>query len=162
MAAPAENPPHASVFLQDFVDVEGSVARVGGRLAAGGEWLARLADAAGGDAEEQLVRVGPRLADWVARQVVVQLGQAHTSVDGVVVPIRWADARRPGMFPVLDGDIEVVALSPDRSRIVLHASYRPPFDPVGAALDRALLHRVAESTVRSFLRRIAEVLTAPG
>lgn len=150
---------HPSVFLQDFVDVDRSLATIGLRLGGGSAWLAALVDAAGGDAEHQLMRIGPFRRGWVTRDVVVRLGEARTSVEGVAVPIRWEDARRPGFFPVLDGDLEVTPLGPTRCRVVLSAVYRPPFSPVGAALDRALLHRVAESTVRAFLRRLADALS---
>lgn len=149
-----------SVFLQDFVDVERPAREVASPLAGGSAWLARLADAAGENAEHQLVRVGPSIGDWVARQVRVRLGQLADTAEGVIVPIRWEDARHPALFPLLDGNLQVVPLGPDHCRIVLSAAYRPPFDSIGAALDRALLHRVAESTVREFLRRVGETLAS--
>ena len=37
--------------------------------------------------------------------------------------------------------------------------YSPPFGSVGEALDRALLHRVAEATVRDFVERVAASIT---
>ena len=46
----------------------------------------------------------------------------------------------------------------DHFRLTLSASYVPPFGELGARLDRALLHRVAVSTVRSFLVRVAASL----
>lgn len=151
-----------SVFLQDFVDVDGSASEVGERLASGSAWLAPLAGEAGDDATSLLVRVGPQLlGDFVARTVVVRLG--HPTVEGerVMVPIRWEDAQHPSLFPVLDGDVEVAPLSEDRCRIVLYAAYRPPMRALGRVVDEAVLHRVAESTVRAFLHRAAEEL-APG
>ena len=151
--------PTPAVFLRDFVDVDQPERLVGERLRAGQAWLARLAGAAGGDTETQLVRLGPSaLGELVTREVRVRLGQPTSLETGVVVPLRWEDARKPSLFPVLDGNLEVVPLGPERSRVVLHASYRPPFDGVGRALDQALLHRVAESTVRTFLRKVAETL----
>jgi hypothetical protein len=60
-----------------------------------------------------------------------------------------------GIFPMLDGDLELAPLGSERCRLTLSASYMPPFGDVGRALDRALLHRVAQSTVRSFLARVA-------
>jgi hypothetical protein len=44
--------------------------------------------------------------------------------------------------------------------LILSASYVPPLGELGWRLDRALLHRVAESTVRSFLLRLAASLEA--
>ncbi len=88
----------------------------------------------------------------------MRLGQPSSLEGSIVLALRWEDARRPNLFPVLDGNLEVVPLGPDQSRIVLCASYRPPFEAVGRVLDQALLHRVAESTVRSFLHKVAEAL----
>ncbi len=148
-----------AVFIQDFVDVDESEQLVSERLSSGQAWLARLANAAGDDTESQLVKLGPSsLGDLIAREVRVRLGPPTALEDGIVVPLRWEDARRPALFPVLDGNLQVASLGQGRSRVVLYASYRPPFDGVGRALDQALFHRVAESTARSFLGKVAETL----
>ncbi len=147
-----------AVFLQDFVDVERPADQVGAQLATGSAWLAPLAGAAGDDAA-LLVRVGPQLlGDILARTVVVRLGLPSRRNGAVLVPIRWEDAQHPALFPVLDGDLEVASLDDNRCRIVLSACYRPPLRAVGRIIDEAVLHRVAESTVRAFLRRAASAL----
>jgi hypothetical protein len=43
---------------------------------------------------------------------------------------------------------------------VLAGSYRVPLDGFGAALDKILLHHVADATISSMLRRVAHALTA--
>lgn len=158
--------PKPAVFLQEFVDVARPPDVIGEKLATGSQWLGHLASAAGGDTETLLVRIGPGSAgrapaEWIAREVRVRIGRSTETSVGVRVPLRWEDARRPGLFPVLDGNLEVASLGPNRSRIVLYASYRPPFDSWGHALDHALLHRVAESTIRSFLGYVAARLEDP-
>lgn len=162
-AAPDMRAPKPAVFLQDFVDVGSPRDLIGRRLAAGSRWLGHLASSAGGDTETLLMRIGPAPfghapGEWISREVRVRIGRTTITAAGVSVPLRWEDARRPGLFPVLDGNLEVCSLGSARSRIVLYASYRPPFDSVGQVLDHALLHRVAESTVRSFLTRVATAL----
>jgi ribosome-associated toxin RatA of RatAB toxin-antitoxin module len=64
----------------------------------------------------------------------------------------------PDLFPVLDGELEVAPLDPERCRVTLTASYVPPLGEVGRQLDHALFHRVAHSTVRAFLDRVADSL----
>jgi hypothetical protein len=163
MVTPPDDGPKASpsVFLQDFVDVERPAAEVGEQLASGSAWLAPLASAAGDDATSLLVRVGPQgLGEFVARTVLVRLGRPNTRGDVVMVPIRWEDAQHPALFPVLDGDLEVAPLGDRCCRVVMYASYRPPLRAFGRVIDEALLHRVAESTVRAFLRRTAEAVTS--
>jgi len=148
-----------AVFLRDFVDVDQPQQLVSERLSTGQSWFGRLASAAGDDTESQLVRLGlTALGDLVSREVRVRMGTPTSLEGGVVVPLRWEDGRRPNLFPVLDGNLEVASVGAGQSRLIIYASYRPPFDGVGRAIDRALLHRVAESTVRSFLRKVAETL----
>ncbi len=59
---------------------------------------------------------------------------------------------------MLDGELEVAPLGPNLTQVGLSASYKPPRGLLGASLDRALLHRVAEATVRDFVKRVAAVL----
>ncbi len=161
MATPASDveKENQSVFIRDFVDVALPEELVSERLSEGQGWLANLANAAGDDTESQLVRLGPSsLGHLVARDVRVRLGRATCGEAGVVVPLRWEDARWPGLFPLLDGNLEVAPLGPEHSRVVLYASYRPPFDAMGRVLDQAIFHRVAESTIRSFLQKVAGAL----
>ena len=60
------------------------------------------------------------------------------------------------MFPQLDADIEVAALGAHRTQLSISARYRPPMGTVGRVLDRAMLHRVAEATIKDFLDGVAE------
>lgn len=155
------NRPSPAVFLQDFVDVDCAADPVSARITGGDWWLANLASAAGGDTESQLMRIGPAsFGDWIARDVHVRIGRSTMSGDSTLVPLRWEDARRPHLFPVLDGNLEVVPLGPQCCRVVLTATYRPPFERAGQLLDHAFLHRVAESTVRSFLTQLGRSLEA--
>jgi len=149
------------VFLRDFVDVKCAADPVSARIAGGDWWLANLVSAAGDDTESQLMRIGPAsFGEWIARDVRVRIGRSTSSGSATLVPLRWEDARRPQLFPVLDGNLEVVPLGPERCRVVLSATYRPPFERAGQLLDQAFLHRVAESTVRSFLTQLGRVMEA--
>ena len=71
------------------------------------------------------------------------------------MPVSWESSELPGLFPALDGDLELSPRDPDRCRVTFSASYVPPLGELGRQLDRALLHRVARSTVSSFLARVA-------
>ena len=114
-------------------------------------WLAPLATAAEEDGEQLYFRIGPSWASgWAARKVVVTLGQPHQRGEGLVVPLSWRATDLPGLFPVLDGDIELLPLGQDRCRVSLSASYVPPLGELGRRLNRAILHRVAKSTSAFF------------
>lgn len=71
------------------------------------------------------------------------------------MPIRWEAATLSGLFPILDGNLELSPVDETTCRLSLVASYRPPLDGVGRRLDRVAFHRVAESTVRSFLELLS-------
>jgi hypothetical protein len=68
----------------------------------------------------------------------------------------------PGLFPVLDADLMIMAEGSEKTRIMLNGCYRPPLGRLGAGLDRAVMHRVASATIRTLLRSIAGELTEPG
>jgi hypothetical protein len=76
--------------------------------------------------------------------------------------IRW-EATGPGggLFPALDADIRLVPAADQTTLLVLAGVYRPPLGPLGVALDRAALHRVAAATIRNFLGRLAASVTGP-
>jgi hypothetical protein len=75
---------------------------------------------------------------------------------------RWeASGPGGGLFPALDADIRLVPAAAQTTLLVLEGVYRPPLGPLGNALDRAALHRVAAATIRSFLGRLAAGITGP-
>lgn len=74
--------------------------------------------------------------------------------------MKWEAVHFPSLFPVLEGDLEFAPLGGPQCRMILSASYVAPLGELGRRLDKALLHRVAESTVRSFLVRLATALEA--
>lgn len=150
--------PRPTAFVSDFVDVALPIGVVRSRLDAGGCWLAPLAAAAGAEGDELLVRLGPAGVRRIGPDIRIRLGPPVEHDGVVVVPMRWEASMLRPIFPVLDGDLQLAPLDVDRSRVVLHASYRVPLDVVGQLLDHALLHRVAESTIRSFLRGVGERL----
>ena len=153
----------ARVFLQDFVDVPRALEQMKPCLCDGDRWLAPLARQAEDDSATLLARIG---AGWASgllgREVRIALGGWRPRADGMVVSIRWEAAEGGRLFPVLDGDLELAPLGPEQCRVILAASYTPPFGPLGHVLDRALLHRLAESTARSFLVQLAAHLEHMG
>ncbi len=78
------------------------------------------------------------------------------------VPLRWEATGATGeLFPVLDADLILAEHGDDQVLLSLTGSYRPPFGWAGAALDRAIMHRVATATMQSLLARIADAVSDP-
>jgi hypothetical protein len=129
------------------------------RFVGDGSWFAPLATAAEKEGEALYFRIGPSWASGRAtRTVRVSLGLPHDRGDTLVVPLSWKSSELPSLFPMLDGDLQLAPLDEQSCRVTLSASYVPPLGALGGGLDRALLHRVASSTVRSFLARLADSL----
>jgi len=144
------------VFVQDFVDVERSTEEVRECFAGSSHWLEPLATAAEGDGEALCVRIGPSWASGlVSHEVHVIVGPSRERDDAIVIPLSWEPSALRTLIPSLDGDLEVAPLGPKLCRLTLSATYVPPLGEWGARFDHALLHRVASSTVRSFLARVA-------
>jgi hypothetical protein len=124
-------------------------------------WLPGLARDAHRRGDTLLADVGFGDAFRVAREVRLQLGPPIRSSSKTVFPLRWEASEHPGLFPSLDADLEVSPHGPE-TRLGISARYVPPLRALGRALDRAILSRVAQATVRDFLDRVAEsVLRAP-
>jgi hypothetical protein len=158
------------IFILDFIDVPLPLATIRERFARAEKWLSDLASAAEDDGEALRLQIGPAWAGGrMTREVEVTVGPTREREEARVVPLVWRATGLAGWFPVLNGDLELAPLSSQSCRLTLAATYLPPFGDVGLALDRALLNRVAQSTVRSFLARVATSLeagesgpTAPG
>jgi hypothetical protein len=156
-----QNPPQRPLvlLLEDFIDVPCQPEEIRRRCALDHSWLTALANSASTDGEALLMRIGPSwAAGLLTRTVRIRLGPARERGSTVVVPIDWESAEHPNLFPVLSGDLEITPLGWDVCRIVLSASYSPPLGELGRRIDRAVLHHVAQSTVRSFLSRMATSL----
>jgi hypothetical protein len=156
-AVPSEK--ERALFVHDFVDVARPIEVAEDWCHGDGSRLEPLASEAGRDANELLMRIGPAWASGrISRDVRVALGACRERGAGLAVSIRWEAVQFPGLFPVLDGDLEFAPIGPSQCRVILSASYVAPLGELGRRLDRAILHRVAESTVRSFLVRLAAIL----
>jgi hypothetical protein len=123
------------------------------------EWVAALAGQAQqrGDGLLAEVGVGP-LGGRLGRRVAVRLGEPVRFPSMTSLPLTWEPLGLEGLLPRLEADIEIGPLGEDRTQLAVSALYRPPLGAVGRAADRALLHRVAEATLKDFLDRVGEAI----
>lgn len=99
------------------------------------------------------------IAGATKRVQVVALPPMLTA-SGYEIPIRWEATGPTGeLFPTLDAILTLQPASERGTRLTLTGSYTPPFGRVGAALDAALLLRVARATIHAFLTDLAAVTT---
>ncbi|MGC8473968.1 MAG: hypothetical protein ACP5PW_06130 [Candidatus Dormibacteria bacterium] len=90
------------------------------------------------------------------REARVSVAPAQLFGWGLVVPLEWRAAAHPGLFPVLLGYLRAEPALEGGTRLRFDARYTPPGGGVGNAADRAVLHRLARTTVDKFF---AEVTT---
>jgi hypothetical protein len=152
----------AEVFVgaEAVLHVSFDAARAGLARAVGGEWLATASADAYGEWSRALARVGPRSEGWsVSRLVEVRFRELVTRGNTAVLVVRWeAVGSSGGLFPVLDADITLVPHGSEASLLAVSGAYRPPLGALGAALDRAVLHRVAEATIQSFVNQLGDAV----
>lgn len=133
-----------------LADVERRIDRVKNRLA-------DMADVAYREGERLRARVGPWV-DGFAKQVDVEVGTAEIHRTGIAYPVRWKATGAEVLFPKLDAELLLAHVGPDITRIAFEGTYQPPLGTVGRAVDRVLLGRYADATVRNWLDRLAEAL----
>lgn len=106
--------------------------------------------------ELAIERAGAR----VSRRTEVQVGPVQRFAYGVTIQVRWKGQRHPDLYPELEGHLRVEPHEPSGADLRFDARYVPPGGRVGATVDRALMHHVAESSVRNFVACVAERLDA--
>jgi hypothetical protein len=121
-------------------------------------WLRGLASEASHRGDALLADVGFGVRVRVARQVAVELGSPVHPAGKTVFPLRWTPSGASGLFPALDADLEVAPLGSSRTQLAMSARYVPPLGSIGQAIDRAVLYRVAEATLKDFLDRVGDAL----
>jgi hypothetical protein len=151
------------MFLRYYVVLEAPAEEVAGALTRDpAEWVPGLVERADRHREELLAEVGVALGGHrlMAKVVHVDLGEPRRGGESVALPIAWSATGARGLFPVMDGEIGVAPLGTAGTLLSLDARYAPPFGALGAVADRALLHRVAETTIKDFLDGVADAIRA--
>ena len=157
MFAPGGGGDASAMLIQDFVQVNAPYAFVHGRLLEPRlGWLADDATAAYAEGERLFLTVSATGGEMtVHKRVQVDLGDAYSRGEGVVVPLSWWAAGAERLFPTLDADLEIMPMGPNQVMLTLMGRYEPPLGAMGRVVNRLVLHRVAEACVRNFLHRAA-------
>ncbi len=107
-------------------------------------------------------QVGPLGAPGMSRLVRVQFRHLVTHEDSAVWALRWEATGKTGaLFPVLDADITLTRAGDQAAVLTVSGAYRPPLGNLGAGVDRAIMHLVAEATIRALTRQIGTAIVNP-
>ncbi len=151
------------MFIRYYLDLAAPLEEVEtALLAEPADWVPGLARAADDRGERLLAEVGFAIDQQrrVDKEVEIGFGEPYRLPSKTLLPISWKATGAERLFPSLEADIEVAALGANRTQLSISARYRPPMGVLGRALDKAMLHRVAEATVKDFLDRVGESLVA--
>jgi hypothetical protein len=147
------------MFARYFVELPLSTERVERFLTGEPEtWLPGLAGKANRRGDDLLAEVGFGDRVRVTRRVSIAIGRPIQTGTKTVLPLTWVPEMGIGLFPSLDADLEIAPLGPDRTQLAMSARYSPPLKVVGRAIDRIVLFRVAEATLKDFLDGVASTL----
>jgi hypothetical protein len=149
-----------AMLVTDFVHIRRPFHLVRAEvLASGVGWLGDSAVAAYRDGEQFSITVlAPMGPVTLSKRVVVDLDPPILGEDRLVQRMRWQAASARGLFPTMDADLEFSPVGPAVTAVRLSGSYSPPLGTLGREVNRVLLFRLAEASMRSFLSRIAERL----
>ncbi len=104
--------------------------------------------------------VGPKVAGIPLRKRVnVELGTPMKAGDWTNVPVAWKATGAQPLFPVMTGRIELVPVEKSVTRLNVSGMYEPPLGKLGQQLDDAVMHKVAEATVKDLAESIAKRLS---
>jgi hypothetical protein len=92
------------------------------------------------------------------KRVTVEAGEPVKAGSWTEMPLTWKASFPEKLFPVMEGRVELAPVDGLVTRLTVSGMYDPPLGRVGRQLDEALMHRVAEATVKELAESIAERL----
>lgn len=144
------------VFVQYYGMVERPFAEVEADLVALGDGLDRSADVAYRRGEDLVARVG---GSGIAKTVLLDMGSPNRGEASTSIPLVWWATGTPALFPTMEAELTVAPMGDDLTQVLFQGTYKPPLGAVGRAIDRAVLHRFAEMSVKDFVDRVVGLLS---
>jgi hypothetical protein len=89
---------------------------------------------------------------------MVEAGEPVTAGQWIGIPLKWKASFPERLFPVMEGKVELAPVDGITTRLTVSGMYEPPLGRVGKQLDSAVMHSVAEATVKELAESIAERL----
>ena len=100
--------------------------------------------------------VGIRVAGVpVRKRVSMQVGDAVRTSTWAAVSVSWTATFPERLFPKMDGKVALSPAGRSVTKLAVSGMYEPPFGRVGEDLNAALLHSLAELTVKQLAESIA-------
>jgi len=151
-----------SIFIRYYVELAHPRAALEqALLSAPANLIPGIATFADDRGQHLLAEVGfPVDGHRVSKNVQIDVGAPVASTNRTWIPITWRATGPSGLFPVLDAELEFASLGDELTQVSLSGRYQPPLGLLGRTIDKALLSRVAEATIKDFVDRLARALEA--
>lgn len=75
-----------------------------------------------------------------------------------VIQLEWEASNNPRLFPFMQAELSIYALTSTETQLELEGNYEPPLGVVGSAIDAVVGHRIAEASVHKFIQNVAVYL----
>jgi len=113
-----------------------------GTLASASDWMPRA--------------VGVRIAGVpVRKRVSMRIGDAVLTSTWAAVSLSWTATFPRRLFPNMEGKVALSPAGLNETKLAVSGMYEPPLGRVGENLNSAVLHSVAEMTVKELAESIA-------
>ena len=145
------------MLVSDFIHVARPFADVREAvLASGPAWLADSAVAAYEQTEQVSLRIFSSIGPLrLSKRVWAEVSEPSLRTGHVTQRLSWRATGATHLFPTMEADIDMAPLGDAMTSITFQGRYEPPLGPLGREVDRVLLHRVVEASVRALLTRLA-------
>lgn len=111
--------------------------------------------------EPSVAEVGPRVAGiGIRKKVDIEFGDPMTAGSWTQIPVSWKATSAHKLFPEMTGMIELAPVDGRNTRLTVSGMYEAPLGRLGKHVDDALMHTVADATVKDLAESIAERLGA--
>lgn len=94
----------------------------------------------------------------VRKRVSIEFGEPVKTSTWAVIPISWKPTFGRRLLPAMNGKVDLSPVSKEETRLTVSGMYQPPLGKLGEQLDEALMHNVAEGTVKELAELIAQRL----
>jgi hypothetical protein len=141
------------MYIQHSVHIDQPVQACTDALLAGpSKWFPRLEGKNVGAVSAHIAGVPVR------KRVVVELGEPVKTSTWTVIPLSWKATFPQKLFPVMTGRVELAPVDKGVTRLTVSGMYEPPLGGLGKRIDEAMMHNVAQATVKELAESIAKRL----
>jgi len=94
----------------------------------------------------------------IRKRVAVEFGDAVKTSTWAVVRVNWKATFPQRLFPTMEGKVSLSPQGNGVTKLMVSGVYEPPLGRVGEDLNEAVLHSIAEVTVKELAQSIAKRL----